>query len=304
MKKVKTKQTIKFTAVLLAIVIIFIMIPFSVSANGLNNDFIAEEDFEILESGTLMALTIDEDTGEAIHISTGTLVSDDCYNEFSEGTDAPMTSMSNDYASLTFIIARYSNRVEVTFWYFTTNPMLHGSSVNVSGTVKVDGHIGVSPNAPSHLVNQSENFSTAVALSPSKKITFYLAAHHINERLRMNVTWTYGSETHDAIIDWDYITTNWHRGTFASVLASVNYHYIKHRQDFGATNIVEFCNWVDMLFNEVNNDLKNMNSTQLSAKYAITSTPMGDAYEYRWRPTLKKAIRIHNTNKILTAWFD
>jgi len=67
----------------------------------------------------------------------------------------------------------------------------------------------------------------------------------------MSFHWNFGSHNHDAIVNWSHITTNWHIGTFASVLASVNYHYIKHRPEFGATNIVEFCNFVDSLFNEV-----------------------------------------------------
>lgn len=301
MKKFKNKQTIKFTAAILTVILLFTIIPFSVSANILSSDFVPDESFEILESGALMTFTIDEHTGEMVHLDSGTLISEDS-DEFSENTDSQMRS--NDEASLTYIVARYSDRVEVTFWYFTTNVFLHGSSVNVTGTFKVDGHVGVSPNAPAYLVNQTENFNTSVSYGTPKTIKIYLAAHHINERVRMDLSWTYGTGNHDAIVNWGYITTNWHPGTYPSVLSSVNDHYIKHRQDFGAINIVEFCNYVDMLFNEVNSDLRNLTTVQFEAKYYKTRTPMGDGWEYRWRPSMRLTMRIHDTGGILTAWWN
>ena len=300
MKKFKNEHTIKFTAILLSIAMLFTMMPFGVFANELNNDFMMEKYYEILESGTtLMTFTTDESTGEFVHIASGTLFSEDT-SEFFADSDEPR----NVLATLDWIIARRAARLELTFIYFTNNPAFHGFSVIVSGTMRVDGHVGVPQNSPAHIVNQSQDFSTSVTLGVPRTINIDLPAHHINERLRGNVDWCWGSGTHDSIVNWGHITTNWHRGTFASVLASVNYHYIKHRREFAATNIVEFCNLIDMLFNEVNADRRNLTPAQFNAKYYRRRSPRGDGYDYSWRPTLNRTIRIHDTNRILTAWWN
>ena len=97
------------------------------------------------------------------------------------------------------------------------------------------------------------------------------------------------------------LKSNWNKGTFTDVDASINYHFSKHGKEVNSSNIQDYITKSNTYRNTVVNDIKNLSSIALNKKYTISaaSGPI-PAKKYKNRVTNEFIILTNSNKKILS----